>query len=266
MWNALLVWHREQHSLANSLTLGLGIYIIISPFILNGLKTLLPKGVYIFLIDIEKFTVLYLIGWLICFGLSFLVYRLIKPKYDKDYVIALGAGLLNGNQISPLLKKRVQRGLDFANAQYTATGHYPYMIMSGGQGNDETIPEAQAMAAYAQSVGYPTEYILTEQASKTTFQNMQFSKKLLLQKGLNPNKGIFVTSDYHVFRAGIFAFDNGLKINGLGARTRLYFIYNALIREYIAILARYKKLHVVVLALIILFALADSLISIWFIK
>ncbi|CAH0417931.1 hypothetical protein WGH24286_00347 [Periweissella ghanensis] len=263
LWNAAVVWRREQHSLANSLTLLLGVYVLVSPLVLNLLRNTLPHLLYRFLIDIEGMIFFYLMAWLVCYGLSFFIYRFIRPKHDKAYLIVLGAGLLNGDQISPLLKRRVQRGLDFANHQYAKTGMYPYVIMSGGQGGDETIPEGVAMANYARSVGFPETQIIVEDQSKTTTENMQFSKEKILAHGFDITKGLFVTSDYHVFRAGIFAFDNGLRINGIGAKTRLYFLFNALIREFVAILARHKKVHLIVLGLIITFALVDVTLIPW---
>lgn len=224
LWNAAIVWQREQHSLANSLTLLLGLYLVLAPIVLGLLRDYLPKLVYRFLTDIEVMGIIYLLAWLICFGASFLVYKAIKPKLNKEYVIVLGAGLLNGDQISPLLKRRVDAALKFATKQAAVTDKFPLIVMSGGQGGDETIPEAVAMAAYARTTNFPSEYILTEEASKTTYQNMQFSKQLLIDHGVDLQRGIFVTSDYHVFRGARFAFANGLKINGIGARGCTFYI------------------------------------------
>ncbi|CAH0416012.1 YdcF family protein [Periweissella fabaria] len=266
LWNAAIVWRHEQHSIANSLTLVIGSYLILSPLLLGVLRTILPSMLFRFLTDIEGMIFFYLMMWLLCYGLSFFIYRFIKPKYDKEYLIVLGAGLLNGDQISPLLKRRVQRGLDFANEQYAQTGVYPYVVMSGGQGGDEKIPESVAMTNYALSVGFPEQQLIVEDQSKTTVQNMQYSKQKLLEKGFDLTKGLFVTSDYHVFRAGIFAFDNGLHINGIGAHTRLYFLFNALIREFIAILARYKKTHIIMVIIFIILALLDVAFIPWFLK
>ena len=52
---------------------------------------------------------------------------------------------------------------------------------------------------------------------------------------------IFVTNDYHVFRAGTYARQIGLKAEGVGCKTAFYYWPNAFIREYIAIMAQHKK-------------------------
>nr|WP_246220233.1 YdcF family protein [Periweissella fabalis] len=192
---------------------------------------------------------------------AFIVYRVVKPSLDKDYILILGAGLSDGIFVSPILQHRVQKGLDFAQTQFNQTGKYPYVIMSGGQGTDETLPEAVAMANYARKVGFPPEYILLETASRNTFENMQFSKQILQAHGLDIKKGIFVTSGYHVFRASVYAHDNGLKINGIGSKTRHHFWYDALIREYLAILARYYRLHLLVLLILVLLSLVSMFVK-----
>ena len=58
--------------------------------------------------------------------------------------------------------------------------------MSGGQGSDETRAEALAMKEYAIEQGYSEELIITEEKSKNTLENMQFSwKKKAMVKTIN---------------------------------------------------------------------------------
>lgn len=54
--------------------------------------------------------------------------------------------------------------------------------MSGGQGSDETRAEALAMKEYAIEQGYSEELIITEEKSKNTLENMQFSKAVMEEK------------------------------------------------------------------------------------
>ena len=58
----------------------------------------------------------------------------------------------------------------------------------------------------------------------------------------------FATSDYHVLRACRLARQAGLtKAKGLGARTARYYVTNATIREYIAVMLSSKRVNITVL-------------------
>lgn len=253
LWNAWLVWKREAHTLSNSLTLIIGIYFILSPFLFDffdaHLHYMWAGGLRI----ISGVIIGYFVFWLINFSLSFLLYVIFRPKLNQKYIIVLGAGLLNGTELSNLLKSRIDVALKFAKRQVDKTGEQPLIILSGGQGSDEDIPEGRAMREYAVSTGYPADLLIAEEESKTTTENMLYSKKIIEALDLPTNGGVFATSDYHVFRAAGNARQSGLYIDGIGARTRRYFVYNALLREYIALLSGHKLFHAISLTGLVIF-------------
>lgn len=164
------------------------------------------------------------------------------PRKKLDYIVVLGCGLSNGRVPTPLLKGRIDKAILYANKPKLAN---PMLIMSGGQGHDEKVPEARAMKEYAMSRDFPEDRILTEEESKNTFENMKFSKALMDKRSENEYKCAFATNGYHVFRAGALAHKIGLKAKGIGAKTKLYYSQNALIREYMALLSAYKKVHLI---------------------
>ncbi|WP_258088941.1 YdcF family protein [Weissella fangxianensis] len=262
LWNAWTVWRRESHTLGNMLTLFLGILIIVILPIIRSVdsKLLSNQAVGLYVTLVEP-VILYLVFWFLAFITSFILTRLYRPKYNQEYIIVLGAGLLNGKEVSPLLASRIQIALDFANKQYAKTGHYPWLIFSGGQGGDEKLPEGVAMADYANHHGAQTNQVLIEDQSKTTYENMLFSKKILQAHGLNLAKGLFATSDYHTFRAAGYARLVGLQIDGLGAKTSRFFIPNAFIREYIALLANHKVFHAICLSIILLISIVSFIVG-----
>lgn len=187
------------------------------------------------------------------------LYQFNFPKYNKDYIIVLGAGLLNGDQVSPLLGQRIDRGLTFYKKQLKKTGKVAKMIFSGGQGGDEKVPEGTAMLEYALKQGLPENDGLAETESKNTYQNMLYSKKIIeKQADVKSPKTIFVTNGYHTFRAGMVAKQAGLKADGIGAHTAKFFLPNAIIREYIAIFMRNKYWHA---AAIILMAIGSGVLT-----
>ncbi|WP_439819342.1 YdcF family protein [Weissella paramesenteroides] len=262
LWNALTVWRRESHTLGNMLTLLLGILIIIILPIMRAIdsKLLSDQAVGLYITLVEP-VILYLVFWFLAFITSFILTRLYRPKYNQDYIIVLGAGLLNGKDVSPLLASRIQIALDFANKQFEKTGYYPWLIFSGGQGGDEKLPEGVAMAEYAKQHGAQSSHVLIEKQSKTTYENMLFSKKILQERDLNLANGLFATSDYHTFRAAGYARLVGLQIDGLGAKTSRFFIPNAFIREYIALLANHKVFHAICLSLILLVSIISFIVG-----
>lgn len=67
---------------------------------------------------------------------SFL-YQFNRPRYNQDFIVVLGAGLINGETVSPLLAKRINKAIAFYRAQSRATLNPPILLMSGGQGADE---------------------------------------------------------------------------------------------------------------------------------
>ena len=189
-----------------------------------------------------------------------------KPAFDKQYVIILGCGIRDDGTLFPLLQGRADRALSFYHAQEKATGTPPVLVPSGGQGPDECMPEGEAIKNYLISMGIPESQILPETRSVNTLQNMQFSRKVIEDnlKGTKDSndtfaeKVAFSTTNFHVFRSGILAYDAGMNADGMGAKTKWYFWPNALIREFIGMLVRHWKLHAAILFVIILQAVVSG--------
>ena len=171
------------------------------------------------------------------------------PTYDKDFIIILGSKIRKDGTLTPLLKGRVDKAIDFGNKQYELTKKKIVYIPSGGKGNDETIAEALAIKKYLLERGISEKQIIIEDKSTSTFENMKFSKKKI--DDINKDAKIsFSTTNYHVFRSGVIANEQGIECEGMGSKTKWYFYTNALIREFIANLALEKKKHIILILLI----------------
>ena len=85
-------------------------------------------------------------------------------------------------------------------AQLFLEGRAPLLIFAGGQGAitkalwDE--PEAERFARIAVNLGVPCENILIEKSSTNTGENVQYTRKMLEARGLNPQKFIVVQKPY----------------------------------------------------------------------
>lgn len=165
----------------------------------------------------------------------------LNPRRPKlDYIIVLGA-YVSGQKVSPILKKRLDRAIEVYKKIDKAT-----MIMSGGQGADEVIPEALAMRNYALEQGIPEEDILMEDQSTNTKENIEFSNRFI-PKGA---RCAIVTNDFHVFRALLLSKRFGMKAIGYGARGKFLFSINYFVREFIGYLNMNKSFHLKALSLL----------------
>lgn len=264
-WNSRIVVQREGHSIGNLLSLILAITLTCLSLYDHFFVKFLPDW-FAILSTILPFTLLYFSFMFVNFMTISFIYQFNRPKYHQDFIIVLGAGLQNGDTVTPLLAQRIDRALAFYNLQKEQTGQPPKIIFSGGQGADELIPEAVAMKNYALDLGYPSEDLLTEEQSTTTFENMKFSKEIIEKEKPEKVNVIFSSNNYHLFRAGVYARNNQLKADGIGSKTALYYLPTAFLREFIAIIAMHRKGHFLFLGCSALFFIIPTLITYLFSK
>jgi uncharacterized SAM-binding protein YcdF (DUF218 family) len=90
-------------------------------------------------------------------------------------------------------------------AQLFHEGWAPLVIFSGGKGSITSTlwnePEAERFARIAISLDVPRERILIEAHSTNTGENIEFTKRLLAERGLDLNKFIVVQKPYMERRA-----------------------------------------------------------------
>ncbi len=144
------------------------------------------------------------------------------PK-PADAMIVLGGGI---DPVDGTPRATLAYRLDRAVELYAA-GYAPLIIVSGGQGANEPISEAESMRRYLEARGVPADAILLEDKSTNTQQNMEFSKALMDVQGCDT--ALIVTSDYHLWRALRLAQRAGIAASGAGSRnsvTPLYALKN----------------------------------------
>lgn len=241
----------EGLKLTNLLSLisaiGLFIFLFVGPIFVKSSNKIMTS-----LYAVISFAVFYLLSVLASYCLSAFLntFHLFK-KRKLDYIIVLGAGI-KGEQVPPLLASRIDQGIEILKKNPKAL-----LIMSGGQGKGEDIPEGEAMARYAINKGIDESKIIIEDKSTNTKENLLFSSKLMTKE--SPRVGL-VTTSYHVFRALILAKDLGIRCIGFGSVTKWYFTLNALIREFIGYLSMTWKKHVIVIILYSIFIVILSIV------
>lgn len=148
-----------------------------------------------------------------------------KPESKNTTLIILGCKVKDG-QPSQMLKRRLNTAYD-----YLIENPDVKVIVSGGKGTDEIISEAQCMHDYLTKKGISENRIITESASTSTRENLEFSKKLIAEYELPQNITI-VTDGYHQLRAEMIAKNYGYKsISNLSAPTALWLLPTYYVRE-----------------------------------
>lgn len=236
--NGFTMIRKEGFHLTNLLALFFGVVILLGVF----------SSEYVMFITTPTSTLYYLIASIFSFSvfffsmvfLAFMFYgflmRIIPRRADYDYVIVLGAGLINGDKVSKLLGSRIEKGIKVYQKSYSACK----LIMSGGKGADEKISEAQAMKDYAVKLGVDPSDIIVEDDSKNTFENLRNCQKIMKNRG-GRQLCAYVTSSYHVLRAGFIATRLNLDITGIASHVAFYYWPTAITREYAGVIKHYWK-------------------------
>ncbi|GHG13538.1 YdcF family protein [Streptomyces zaomyceticus] len=256
--NGVKMVRKEGRSPANLLSLlaGLGMFGVM-------ILAVAAAATGSWALNILVVTTLFLLGYVsflfVCFvGYAFLYGRM-RIRRDADYVVVLGSGLIGGRRVPPLLASRLDRGREVYEklaAHERRDGVAPVLITSGGQGPDEELPESHAMADYLVERGFPAEAVVREDRSRTTEENMLFSRELMERE--RPGAScVIVTNNFHAFRASLLARRAGMDGQVVGSPTAAYFWPSATIREFVAVFLQYKVVNLgICLTLILLGVLA----------
>ena len=150
--------------------------------------------------------------------------------FTEDCALVLGGGL-RGEKILPTLKFRLDKCIDYLQRNPKAL-----IVVSGGKGAGESIPESVAMKRYLVANGVNAGQIFEENQSKNTRQNMQYSKVLLDSLFASGNYSVVcITSDFHSYRAGKLSKKANLTVSHYNAKTAWYLYPAAYCRETLSI-------------------------------
>ncbi|WP_435969262.1 YdcF family protein [Streptomyces sp. Qhu_M48] len=257
-WNGVKMVRKEGRSPGNLLSLlaGLGMFGVMA-------LAVSAAAIQSWTLRIVVVTTLFVLGYVsflfVCFvGYAYLYGRM-RIRRDADYVVVLGSGLVGGRRVPPLLASRLDRGREVYErlaAYERRDGDAPVLVTSGGQGPDEELPESHAMADYLVARGFPPEALVREDRSRTTEENMLFTRELM-ERDRPGSSCVIVTNNFHAFRAALSARRAGVNGQVVGSPTAAYFWPSATIREFVAVFLQYKVVNLgICLTLILLGALA----------
>ena len=125
-----------------------------------------------------------------------------------EILIVLGT-TVNGTEPSPMLKQRLDAAVD-----YLTTYPEAQCIVTGGKGDEHNLSEAQCMFNYLTAVGIDGSRITMEDRATSTVENLQNVRKML-----STNEVDILSSDFHLYRAGLIAKDAGFTATLIPAKT-----------------------------------------------
>ncbi len=157
-----------------------------------------------------------------CFG---------DPQEQCDYIVVLGAKVRH-DAPSVALMERIRGAYDYMTEHPDVIA-----VVSGGQGPDEPMTEAQCMYEQLVAMGIDKDRIWLEDQASTTWANLNYSLDVIQARtGNRPTKLGIVSSEYHLLRAGMMAVDCGLDPVRIPAHTtHTSQLVNHLMREVAAV-------------------------------
>lgn len=137
-----------------------------------------------------------------------------RGEVGSEYLIVLGT-TVNGTEPSPMLKQRLDAALAYLNEYPDATA-----IVTGGMGDEINISEALCMYNYLTGAGIAPERVWMEDRARSTIENLRNTMAVLEEHdGSLPEQVTILSSEFHLFRAGLMAKDLGLNAALVPART-----------------------------------------------
>lgn len=152
-----------------------------------------------------------------------------KEPDPRATVVVLGCRVY-GERASLSMVERLE-----AAYEYLMEHPQSSCVLSGGQGEGESITEAECMYRYLVNKGIDASRLYKEEASTTTRENLLFSKQLIEEQGLNPVMAI-ATSEYHEYRAGMIAKSLGIVYGAVPGKTAIWLFPTYYVRELYGIL------------------------------
>ncbi len=171
------------------------------------------------------------LGMLLAIVLSvFLLYAAHDaPSQPPEAIVVLGCKV-NGTTPSRMLHYRIDAAYDYLAAHPDTVA-----VLSGGQGTNESISEAQCMYETLTAKGIPPEQLLCEDTSTNTGENLRNAKAILEQQLLDTQEIAIVSDGYHQLRASMIAEQHGMHATAISAHTEPWILPTYVVREWFAV-------------------------------
>lgn len=154
-----------------------------------------------------------------------------KAPDANSVLIVLGCRVY-GDRASLMLNQRVNAAYD-----YLIENDGSVCILSGGQGDDEDISEAECMRRILTERGIDERRIYIEDKSTSTRENLQFSKRIIDENELGGRPVAIATNEFHQYRSQLIASELGMEaVAAVSGESALYLLPTYYVRELYGIL------------------------------
>lgn len=132
---------------------------------------------------------------------------------------------------SVILMGRINAAKDYLDDNPQAAA-----VLTGGQGDDEPISEAQCMYDVLTEKGIDSDRLYKEDKAVNTTENIDFSMDIIKTENLNEDIAV-VTDGFHQLRARIIAAQQGIKgdVGAINSDTSLLYLPTFSVREWFAL-------------------------------
>jgi uncharacterized SAM-binding protein YcdF (DUF218 family) len=133
---------------------------------------------------------------------------------ELRYLVVLGTSVKR-SEPTPMLQDRIDAAYEFLSQNPDVI-----CIATGYQGEWADLSEAACIRRELVEMGIDESRIWIEEQATSTKENFEYTLALIQEKtGSRPEKIGVLSSEYHLFRAGIFAAKQGVDIVTLPAKT-----------------------------------------------
>lgn len=151
------------------------------------------RGKPVWLLALLAVVLLFVLGFVVLLGL------VLSGSHDEisgepKVMVILGCKVESWGP-SILLQDRLDKALDYLEDHPNLT-----VVVSGGQGADEPMSEAQCMYDYLTAHGVDGSRILLEDQSHNTWENLRFTRALLEEQGVDASQMVVVSNGFHLTR------------------------------------------------------------------
>ena len=127
------------------------------------------------------------------------------PDYPVDCAIVFGAAVGKGSTPGPGITRRVQTASELYKKSYVKK-----IFMSGGKGREWVESEAEVMRKVGMLEGIDPEDIVIEDKSRSTWENIKFTKPLLKSEVYDCTAIVGISDRYHLARISLLARKQGI--------------------------------------------------------
>lgn len=155
-----------------------------------------------------------------------LTYSMNDSDIPADTPAILLGCRVEGDKPGRMLSQRINAAYGYLTENPEAV-----CVLSGGQGWDERMSEAQAMYNTLTEMGISPDRLILEDKSTDTKENIANSKALLG----DVDEVVIITTDFHQFRASIIAEKNGLKTYSCSSSSGIFSLPTNIVREWFTV-------------------------------